>query len=93
MQPHPATCPEGSGLESQEPEGRRGAEQAKQGLARTVQSCETNRFLHVMFSWMDICVLFTNWGGVSSRCTTYRRRHGFSHCMLVGWRESAGRLR
>lgn len=43
--------------------GSRGkGQQRKQ--AESFKNCishETNRFLHVMFSWMDICVLFTNW--------------------------------
>lgn len=34
---------------------------AKRGR-RTVQRHETNRFLRVVFSWVGVCVLFTDWG-------------------------------
>lgn len=55
------TTQEGRGEGPQEMEGRTGGEQAKQGVLRIVESHETNRFLYVTFSWMDNCVLLTNW--------------------------------
>lgn len=57
---------------------------------RTVQSHETNRFLRVCGVFMEghLRVIY-ELGGLSSRCHT-QTETWFSHCVVVGWRESAG---
>lgn len=62
---------------------------AKRGL-RTIRRHETNRFLRVAFSWVGVCVLFTDWGvwaaGGNIQTQTWFRRV----CWLDGVSQQVG---